>query len=438
MAFIMNRFMLRNFAISHLRLIILLVLGLCIGGCAALKEKPAAPPKRLPPPERLVLSAVEPPVLAAPSGNGFLDDLDQISLEAAISRSLQYYDSLPASRSFRIGREQYSVQDMKETLLAFLDIIRGPEPAEVKIGKIRESFLFYKSAGHGGRDSALYTGYFEPVLEGSLKPDENYRYPVYGIPDDLVVINLGRFRNKFRGERIVGRLEGREMIPYHDRRTIDELGSLRDRDLEIVWLSDPIGLFFLHIQGSGTIVLPDGSSFQVSYADCNGRPYRSIGKYLLERGRLTEQEMSHRSIVRFLREHPEEMASVLNHNESYVFFRKVTPGPIGSLGVPVTGGRSIATDLDLYPRGGLALISLRKPVFDAGGEIVSWAPVLRFVLNQDTGGVIKGAGRVDLFCGKGDEGERIAGSLKERGELYFLVRKKAEPGDQRAGAAAGR
>jgi len=424
----MNRSRLRNFASPHFRLIAVLALTLLVfAGCAAVKGKPVEPPRRPPPPERPVMTMAEPPPFPAPEDpSGFLDDLDQTSLELAIGRSLQYYDSLRPGRYFRFGKEQYSLEDMKETLHAFLEIIRGPDPPEVKSRKIRESFLFYKSAGHGGRSSALYTGYFEPVLDGSLERDGKYRFPIYGVPDDLVVINLGRFKNKLKGERIVGRLDGRELVPYHDRRDIDEMGSLRGRGLEIAWLSDPIGVFFLHIQGSGTVVLPDGSSFQVSYADCNGRPYRSIGKYLLEQGRLSEKEMSHRSIVRFLREHPEDMAAVLSYNESYVFFRKVAPGPVGSLGVPVTGGRSIATDLDLYPRGGLALVRLRRPVFDDRGEITAWVPVLRFVLNQDTGGVIKGTGRVDLFCGRGEEAERIAGSLKERGDLYFLVRKKSQ------------
>jgi membrane-bound lytic murein transglycosylase A len=185
-------------------------------------------------------------------------------------------------------------------------------------------------------------------------------------------------------------------------------------------------VFFLHIQGSGKIVLPDGRFIQISYAQSNGRPYRSVGRYLLDHGKLSGSEMTHESIKKYLREHPEELPDILNHNESYVFFRIVEKGPVGALGLTLTAARSIATDLDLFPKGALALIRMRKPVFDEEGKIRTWESFSRFVLNQDTGGVIKGPGRVDLFCGTGSDAEKFAGSLKEKGELYFLVKKKAD------------
>jgi membrane-bound lytic murein transglycosylase A len=189
-------------------------------------------------------------------------------------------------------------------------------------------------------------------------------------------------------------------------------------------VNDPIDLFFMHIQGSGKIRLPDGNVMQVSYAQKNGHPYRSIGRYLLDKEKLTSSEMTHQSIKKYLREHPEELSDILNYNKSYVFFRIVENGPIGALGLTLTSGRSIATDLDLFPKGALAFVRLRKPVFDKNGNIKTWEIFSRFVLNQDTGGVIKGPGRVDLFCGTGSDAEMLAGSLKENGELYFLVKKK--------------
>jgi membrane-bound lytic murein transglycosylase A len=170
--------------------------------------------------------------------------------------------------------------------------------------------------------------------------------------------------------------------------------------------------------------LADGGFMQVSYAESNGRPYRGIGRLLLDQGKVTEKDLSLGGIKKYLRDNPGEMAAILNHNESYVFFRIVEEGPVGSIGVPLTGGRSIATDLELFPRGALSFIRLRKPLLDENKRITSWVGFSRFVLNQDAGGVIKGPGRADVFCGRGLEAEVFAGSLSEEGELYFLVKKK--------------
>ncbi|MFB3924530.1 MAG: murein transglycosylase A [Syntrophales bacterium] len=398
------------------------------------RERPPVPEK-VPPrvAERPVLTPASPPdFILEDDITSFPDDLDQASLETAVGRSLQYYDSVPDSRVYSFGTDRYTAAEMKESLLAFLEIIRGPEPVQIKRKRIRENFSFYRSAGRKDNGGVLFTGYFEPLLDGSLERTDVYRYPIYRVPDDVVVVNLGKFKSKFQGERIVGRLENRELIPYFKRQDIDSDGLLAGRGLEIAWLADPVDLFFLHIQGSGMIRLQDGRTIQVSYAECNGRPYRSIGRLLLDQGRISEKEISHRSIKQYLYGHPEELAEILNHNESYVFFRIVDGGPIGSLGIPVTGGRSIATDQALFPRGALCMIQLRKPVFDECGEIKRWVRFSRFVLNQDAGGVIKGPARVDLFCGRGREAEWIAGSLKETGDLYFLVKKKKQDGKPQA------
>lgn len=391
----------------------------CLAACATLPEKPPGPPiKPVPKPVAGLFR------LSPDQTPRFIDDLDRESLEMAISRSLQYYDRIRDKRTFRFGTERYTVQEMKESLICFLEILRCADPDHIKEKKIRETFDFYQSSGRGNGRKVLFTGYFEPILEGSLERSERYQYPIYRTPDDMLAINLGKFKSKYRGERIVGRLVQREVVPYYNRKNIVTDGSLGDRGLEIAWLKDPVDIFFLHIQGSGTIRLPDGNTMQVGYADANGRPYRSIGRYLLERGKIAERDLSHRSIKRYLREHPEEMEEILNHNESFVFFRTVEAGPVGSLGVIVTEGRSIATDPEYFPRGALALIRLRKPLFDDRGEIRQWVSFTRFVLNQDTGGVIKGPGRVDIFCGPGEAAEQIAGSYKEEGDLFFLVKKR--------------
>ncbi|HQM91525.1 MAG TPA: MltA domain-containing protein, partial [Syntrophales bacterium] len=246
-----------------------------------------------------------------------------------------------------------------------------------------------------------------------------------------VVVRLGKFREKYGNERLIGRLENGELVPYYSREEIDGAGALENRGLEIAWFADPVDIFFLHIQGSGMICPAGGSCFQVSYAQSNGRAYRSIGKLLIDSGKATRESLSMQGIRKTLRDNPDQLREILYYNESYVFFRTVGEGPVGSIGVALTGGRSIATDPAVFPRGALAFVKTRKPEIGPKGDIRSWVPFSRFVLNQDAGGAITGAGRVDLFCGRGREAEIAAGHLREEGELYFLVLKAEKRGTAR-------
>ncbi|MBW2599518.1 MAG: MltA domain-containing protein [Deltaproteobacteria bacterium] len=351
------------------------------------------------------------------------DDLDQPSLELAIYRSMRYYNRLPETREFLFGNRVCTTGELKESLREFLKIIRMPGSSSDRAEMIKQAFDIYKSVGR--RDGeVLFTGYYEPILAGSFDRTEEYRYPIYRTPDDHVVIDLGKFREKYRGERVIARIEDGRAVPYYTRGDIDINGCLEGRGLEILWLSDPVDLFFLQIQGSGVVKLSGGGLVHVSYEQCNGHPYRSVGRMLVEQGKMSIGEVSLNGIKRYLRAHPEDMFDILSCNESYVFFRIVEEGPVGSLDVPVTPGRSIATDAAMFPRGALAFIRVKKPVIDEDGNIISWGPFSRFVLNQDAGGAIKGPGRVDLFCGRGDNAEITAGHLKEEGDLYFLVKKK--------------
>ena len=383
-----------------------------VAGCAAGIGKP---------PEKILPSLVLIPPEKVPR---LADDLDGELLETALGRSLEYYERIAGNNMYGIGDGHITGKELKESLLAFRKILSGSDSDEVKRKKILNTFDLYRATGLDNQGRVLFTGYFESVLKGSLERTDEYRYPIYKTPDDIVVANLGKFSEKYKNEKIIGRLKSGELVPYFNRADIEEAGVLKGRNLELIWVNDPVDLFFMHIQGSGEIKLTDGRFVQVSYAQKNGRPYRSIGRYLLDKGKLTTGEISHQSLKKYLREHPEELSDIFNYNESYVFFRIVENGPIGALGLTLTSGRSIATDLDLFPRGALAFIRLRKPVFEKDGNIKSWETFSRFVLNQDTGGVIKGPGRVDLFCGTGSGAEMLAGSLKEIGELYFLVKKK--------------
>jgi len=393
------------------RIFCLLLAIFFAAGCAAGIGRPQ---EKIPPALVLIPPDKVPPLV---------DDLDGDSLGTAIERSIEYYERSAGNNMYVIGDGHITGRELRESLLAFRKILNGSDSDEVKREKILDTFDLYRAAGLDNQGRVLFTGYFESVLKGSLERTDEYRYPIYRTPDDIVVANLGKFSEKYKNEKIIGRLKSGELVPYFNRADIEESGVLKGRNLELIWVNDPIDLFFMHIQGSGEITLTDGRSMQVSYAQKNGRPNR-MARYLLDKGKLSKNEMTHQSIKKYLREHPEELSDIFNYNESYVFFRIVENGPIGALGLTLTSGRSIATDLDLFPRGALAFIRLRKPVFEKDGNIKSWETFSRFVLNQDTGGVIKGPGRVDLFCGTGGGAEMLAGSLKETGELYFLVKKK--------------
>ena len=286
--------------------------------------------------------------------------------------------------------------------------------------------MVYRAAGRVGNNKVLFTGYYEPVYEGELMPDETFKYPIYQKPDDLIRIDLSLFREKYAGKSIVARIEGKEVLPYFSRKQIEADKALAGRDLEIAWLKDPLDVAFLHIQGSGRLKLPDDSTISVGYQASNGQPYRSIGRYLLDRGLLSREEISMQSIRQYLSEHPEILEEVLNHNPSYVFFRFIENGPFGNIDVPLTPGRSVALDSRIFPKGALCFISTEKPVIDSSDEITDWTKFSRFVLNQDTGGAIKGAGRADVFWGSNPHAELAAGHMKHEGELYILIKKPAQ------------
>jgi membrane-bound lytic murein transglycosylase A len=340
----------------------------------------------------------------------FTDDLDSASLELAIQRSIDYYESAGRDKVYRVADRVVSARQLKETITAFRTILRTTDNNADLKRKIASEFDVYR-IGNGGFNDALFTGYYEPLLRGSLKPTETYKYPLYRLPPDLI-----------KKENKIGRMKDGKFIPYYSRREIDVDRVLQGKDLELVWVSDPVELFSLQIQGSGKIKLEDGKLVMVGYAQDNGRPFRSITKFMLEDGKIKSSEASYR--YPFLKGKEEkEIYDILSYNERYTFFRFLDKEPVGSLGQPVTPDRSIAADPDYFPEGALAFICLRKPVFDTEGHVKERVNFSRFVLNQDKGSAIKGAGRVDLFCGFGAHAEITAGTLKENGELYLILKK---------------
>lgn len=355
----------------------------------------------------------------------FIDDLDFAGLHESIARSLEYLSRIPSDRTFTFGKETYDAAHMVRSLERFRDFIATRPDSNVLKGFVRAHYRVYRSVGEEKTEQVLFTGYFEPLLQGSRTQTREFSYPVYGPPKDLAVVDLSRFSSKFEGEKIIGRVDGKTFVPYHDRAAIDRHQALIGKAPELAWVSNPVDLFFLHIQGSGKIAFSDGSFINVHYHSKNGRPYRSIGQLLIEEDRVTREDMSMQGIKAYLRNHPEEVDRVLYHNPSYIFFSVEEEGPLGALNVKLTPGRSMAVDRGIFPMTALSFIRAQKPLVDPErpGVILDWIPFSRFILNQDTGGAIKGPGRADIFWGNGEYAEIAAGHLKHRGDLYVLVLK---------------
>jgi membrane-bound lytic murein transglycosylase A len=260
-----------------------------------------------------------------------------------------------------------------------------------------------------GDGNAFVTGYFEPEIAGSRTRQPGYEVPIYRKPDDLVEVDAATAEAAGTPRR--GRLENGVMVPYYERSEI-ESGMLANRGLEIAWAADAIDLFFLQIQGSGRLKLPDGGVIRIGYAGQNGREYVGIGKLMKDRGLLAPGQTTMQGIVAWLREHPDEGKAIMLENKSYIFFQELTgPGPLGALGLPVTGRATVATDPKYVPLGAPVLLQLDRA--EASGLWVA----------QDTGGAIKGSNRFDTFWGAGPEAARIAGGMQGRGRAYVLAPK---------------
>lgn len=278
-------------------------------------------------------------------------------------------------------------------------------------------FSVYQSQLPDGATNGLVTGYYEPQLQGSLKPSVQNSVPLYGVPKDLLTIDLSAVYPELKSIRLRGRLEGNKVVPYLSREQIDGK-PLPLAGNELVWVNNAVDAFFLQIQGSGRIQLADGGVLRVGYADQNGYPYKAIGKVLADRGELPLAQASMQGIKDWARKNPAKLANLLAQNPSFVFFR-ILPnndaGPLGALGVPLTSERSIAVDTRAIPLGAPVWLSTTQPL--------STAPMNRLVMAQDTGGAIRGNVRADYFWGFGDAAGKQAGMMKQAGQMWVLLPK---------------
>ncbi len=378
------------------------------------------------------------PVAVPAAATPFGDDLDAESLRTALRRSLQYLEKLPPDRIVGAAPRRFSAGEIAASLKAFEPLLADWNCAECFARELRARFDFLPSSADAENAEVLFTGYYQPVLDGSRARSGKFLYPIYARPADLITAEVVTLGAAAKTERVFGRVEGEQFLPYYTRSEIDREGRLRGRALEIAWVADPVELFFLHIQGSGIIRLAEGGELSVGFAAQNGRPYRSIGRLLIDAGKIASEAMSMQSLRRYLNAHPEERDEIFAYNPSYVFFR-VSPGgeALGSLEVPVTAGRSIAADARLFPRGALALIQTEVPLIDGAGALAGWRPITRFVLIQDTGGAIRGLQRADIYFGAGRQAEAMAGYLNRRGRMFFLALKQ-HGADQGAAPNAAR
>ncbi|WP_395824237.1 murein transglycosylase A [Collimonas sp.] len=333
----------------------------------------------------------------------------------------------------------WASDDLRQALPAFLTScttqarkVDWKEPCAIAAGvdggsekAVREFFqsLFtpYQIINPDGSDNGLVTGYYEPLLRGARKRGSPYQTPLYRAPDDLITVDLASIYPELKGLRLRGRLVGNKVVPYANRAELDKSGALVGK--ELLWVDDPIDAFFLQVQGSGRVQLNDtGTIMRVAYADQNGYPYKSIGRYLVDKGELTLAQASAQGIKAWLAANPGRQQELLNANPSYVFFKEESvtdpsKGPKGAQGVPLTPQRSIAVDPQFVPLG--------TPVFLSTTQPNSSAPLQQLVVAQDTGDAIKGAVRADFFWGFGNDAGDKAGKMKQRGMMWLLLPKMA-------------
>ncbi|MCP4747800.1 MAG: murein transglycosylase [Desulfobacteraceae bacterium] len=395
---------------------ILFIVTMCISACG-----PAHKPKLKSIPMQMQMSRS---ALVRLDGNDiplFEDPGQSRGLAQSIEYSLQYLRRLPPDKMFHFGEnDSYSAAHMIRSLESF-SALMAKNPSFGTLNRVlRQHYWIYQASGQNGVGDVLFTGYYEPFLEGSRRRTPEYPVPVHSRPSDLLEINLSQFDPSFKGY-IIGSYNDNTLKPYPDSAQIRKNQNFNKIAPPVVWLKDQIDLFNLQLQGSGKIVLQDGSIMGLCFGGSNGRPYRSIGRLLINQGKITPAAMSMQAIRTYLQQNPEELDTIINHNPRYIFFKENATGSIGSIGQPLTPLRSIAIDHSIFPSGALAFFKTQVPDVDQNGKITKWINHGGFVLAQDAGKAIKGPGRADLFWGHGLRAEVSAGNLKNPGSLYFMV-----------------
>jgi membrane-bound lytic murein transglycosylase A len=384
----------------------------------------STPPVPVPLPVPLLIEQV--PIEQLPA---FEDLKDKKGLQKAVSASLEYLEKHKDEEQIPWGNESITVGTLKKTLKAFSRLLDQNLNHEDLQREIRRLFIVYRITGdEKGRGSAgpfLVTGYFQPELAASLKADEEFSYPIYETPPDLIRIALHDFDSSLPRETLYGRVSRQSLIPYYTRADIDNGRKLKCAGV-LAWLKSPLDGLMLHIQGSGVLQFQDESRRYIHYASSNGHPYHSIGRWLIDNRLLRKDKADWPGIRAWAQENPEEFRKAFAANPRYIFFKWEKEGPIGTLGEVLTPMRSVALDHKIYPPGALCFLQVPMPV---SRPVHGGAGIFQgFVCNQDTGSAIKGPHRLDLYCGEGDEAGHLAGRLKAPGSLYLLLLRDAVQG----------
>lgn len=349
-------------------------------------------------------------------------------LQKALKKEEGYlFKKINYQRKLPFGEGKLSPFLVKESAKLLLKTLKEARTEKELNKLIRERFAVYQAAGQEGEGKVLFTGYYTPLYEGSLRRHGPYRHPLYLKPKDLKAANLGKFDPSLEGEKIFYRIDPSrdKIVPYWSRKDIVQDNALKGKGLEFVYLKDRVDRFYLMVQGSGKIVLDEGETLWARYAGKNGRPYRSLGRLLIKEGRIPEDKASMQSIRNYFQEHPHLMDKYLLQNEAFVFFAQGEGkgAAVGAAGCQLTPEVSIAVDKRIFPLGACAYIQYPKPEIDSEGVLVGTRKEARFVFCQDTGGVIRGPGKADIYFGEGEKALRKAGHLKDIGKLYFLIKK---------------
>jgi len=334
--------------------------------------------------------------------------LSKANLQEVSWDEMEGFESDNLDLSFEVFKKACTKSKRYENLK---DICIKANELDIKNSKelFTEYFTPYKLLDNNNDQEGLITGYYEPILHGSLVKTNIYKYPIYKTPNNLLTVDFSSLYPELKDYKLRGKIVGNKVIPYDSREEIESQNNLD----AICYVDDKIDLFFLHIQGSGKVKLQDGTIINVGYAQQNGRGYYPIGRKLIEDGYIAQEDMSLQAIRKWLKENPTKMDELLNLNESYIFFTKSDKTATGSLGVPLVANRNLAVDRSYIPLG--------FPVFIDTTNPLTQTPIQQLMVAADTGGAIKGEIRADFFFGNGKKAEKLAGIMKQKGSLYILI-----------------
>jgi len=361
--------------------------------------------RQLPPGERALVKLTD-PSLFPDFSYGFYR---KTNLEQAALNSLNYMSKKSSKEFFPYG--DITHDRAVASIMAFIEVINSAKSPEELDAVIKERFDIYQSRGCDEAGTVLFTGYYRPIFDARMKPDDKFKYPLYKRPPDLErVPETGVYQRKGGGA-------------YLTRAEIDN-GALAGKDLELCYLSDAFEAYIVTVQGSGKLKLQDGSFLEIGYHGDNGHEYTSVGQTLVEKGLIEPADLSLQGLIRFFKENPEQLNNSLAVNDRYVFFTPRTGGPFGSLNEPVSPYRTIATDKEVYPRACVAFLQTELPARSRSDGTIRNHKYEAFALDQDTGGAIRAAGRCDIFLGTGPEVGELAGRTLAEGMLYYIFVKE--------------